>query len=49
MKDEKQERKPFSRETDLQVDRFDEARKKSAIKNSQLLDDRFSRGNQKFL
>lgn len=48
-KDEKEERKPFNRETDLQVNRFDESRKKSAIKNSQLLDDRFSRGNAKYL
>jgi hypothetical protein len=48
-KDEKPERKPFNRETDMQVNKFDDARKKSAIKNSQLLDDRFSRGNRKFL
>jgi hypothetical protein len=48
-KEEKQERRPFSRDTDLQVNRFDESRKKAAIKSSQLLDDRFGRGNAKYL
>lgn len=48
-KDEKEERKPFNRETDLQINRFDESRKKSAIKSASMLDDRFSRGHRKFL
>jgi hypothetical protein len=48
-KDEKPERKPFSRDTDLQVNSFDESRKKAAIKSSHLLDDRFSSGHRKFL
>ncbi|KAG5673329.1 hypothetical protein PVAND_003389 [Polypedilum vanderplanki] len=48
-KDEKVERKPFNRETDLQVNRFDESRKKAAIKSSHLLDDRFSSGQRKYL
>lgn len=47
-KDEK-ERRPFSREVDLQVNRFDEAQKKNIIKKAQALDSRFSRGEAKFL
>lgn len=43
------ERRPFSRDTDLQVNRFDEAQKKSIIKKAQLLDTRFSSGQSKFL
>jgi hypothetical protein len=49
MKDVKPERKPFSRDTDLQVNKFDEARKKSALKKAQLLDTRFSSGSSKYL
>lgn len=46
---EKTERRPFSRDSDLQVNRFDEAQKKSIIKKAQLLDTRFSSGQSKFL
>lgn len=45
----KDERRPFSRDTDLQVNRFDEAQKKSILKKAQLLDTRFSSGQSKFL
>lgn len=43
------ERRPFSRDIDLKVNRFDEAQKKSILKKAQLLDDRFSAGHSKFL
>lgn len=43
------ERRPFSRDIDLKVNRFDEAQKKSILKKAQLLDDRFSAGKSKFL
>lgn len=43
------ERRPFSRETDLKVNRFDEAQKKSIMKKAQLLDTRFGSGQSKFL
>ncbi|XP_036396880.1 GPALPP motifs-containing protein 1 [Megalops cyprinoides] len=36
------ERRPFDRDTDLQVNRFDEAQKKSLLKKSQELNSRFS-------
>ncbi|XP_045472598.1 GPALPP motifs-containing protein 1 [Harmonia axyridis] len=42
-------RVPFNRETDLQVNRFDEAQKAAVLKKAQLLDDRFSSGKTKFL
>ncbi|KAJ8733929.1 hypothetical protein PYW07_014480 [Mythimna separata] len=45
----KKERRPFSRDVDLQVNRFDEAQKKSIIKKAQELDCRFSRGEAKYL
>ncbi|XP_013193187.2 NKAP family protein CG6066 [Amyelois transitella] len=45
----KKERRPFSRDVDLQVNRFDDAQKKSIIKKAQELDTRFSRGEAKFL
>ncbi|XP_055699243.1 GPALPP motifs-containing protein 1-like isoform X3 [Phlebotomus papatasi] len=48
-KDKKKERRPFSREVDLAVNKFDETRKNAAIKKSQLLDTRFSAGSSKFL
>ncbi|GAB0090503.1 hypothetical protein DMENIID0001_052390 [Sergentomyia squamirostris] len=49
-KDKKEkERRPFSREVDLSVNKFDESRKQAAIKKSQLLDGRFSAGSSKFL
>ncbi|KAL1497112.1 hypothetical protein ABEB36_008124 [Hypothenemus hampei] len=43
------ERRPFSREVDLQVNKFDDAQKKAVMKNAQLLDDRFSSGKSKYL
>lgn len=43
------ERRPFSRDTDLSVNRFDEAQKKSILKKAQLLDTRFSSGQTKYL
>ncbi|XP_076061769.1 uncharacterized protein LOC143037435 isoform X2 [Oratosquilla oratoria] len=43
------ERRPFSRELDMQVNRFDEAQKASILKKAQQLDNRFSSGKQKFL
>jgi hypothetical protein len=36
------ERRRFDRDQDLQVNKFDEAQKKSVIKKAQLLDTRFS-------
>lgn len=36
------ERKPFDRDADLQVNRFDEAQKKALLKKSQELNTRFS-------
>uniref|UniRef100_A0A3B4EG58 GPALPP motifs-containing protein 1 n=1 Tax=Pygocentrus nattereri TaxID=42514 RepID=A0A3B4EG58_PYGNA len=36
------ERRPFDRDTDLQVNRFDEAQKKALLKKSQELNTRFS-------
>lgn len=47
--DGKKERRPFSRDVDLQVNRFDEAQKKSIIKKAQDLNCRFSRGEAKYL
>ncbi|XP_074110254.1 uncharacterized protein LOC141534667 [Cotesia typhae] len=37
-------RRPFDRDMDMQVNRFDDARKKSILMKAQKLDDRFSRG-----
>lgn len=37
-------RRPFDRDIDLQVNRFDQAQKKTILMKAQLLDDRFSRG-----
>lgn len=49
-KDEgKKERRPFSRDVDLQVNRFDEAQKKSIIKKAQDLNSRFGKGEAKYL
>ncbi|XP_046606864.1 uncharacterized protein LOC124298642 [Neodiprion virginianus] len=42
-------RRPFDRDIDLQANRFDEAQKKSILKKAQLLNDRFSRGESKYL
>uniref|UniRef100_A0A7G3AST9 Phosphatidate cytidylyltransferase, mitochondrial n=1 Tax=Lutzomyia longipalpis TaxID=7200 RepID=A0A7G3AST9_LUTLO len=46
---EKEERRPFSREVDLAVNKFDETRKQAAIKKSKQLDTKFSAGSSKFL
>ncbi|KAK7021728.1 GPALPP motifs-containing protein 1, partial [Halocaridina rubra] len=43
------ERRPFSREEDLNVNKFDDAQKKSILKKAQQLNDRFSGGGKKFL
>ncbi|XP_066260402.1 GPALPP motifs-containing protein 1 isoform X1 [Euwallacea similis] len=43
------ERRPFNRDLDLQVNKFDEAQKKAVLKKAQLLDDRFSSGKAKYL
>lgn len=37
-------RRPFDRDLDLQINRFDQAQKNAVIKKAQCLDDRFSRG-----
>lgn len=42
------ERVPFSRETDMQVNRFDEAQRKSIMKKAAQLDSRFGHGSQKY-
>ncbi|XP_017769861.1 PREDICTED: GPALPP motifs-containing protein 1 [Nicrophorus vespilloides] len=42
-------RRPFNRDIDLKVNHFDEAQKKAIMKKAQLLDDRFSKGQSKFL
>ncbi|XP_028028281.1 DNA ligase 1 [Bombyx mandarina] len=47
--DDKKERRPFSRDVDLQVNRFDEAQKRSIIKKAQDLNNRFSKGEAKYL
>lgn len=43
-KEEKASRRPFDRDTDLKVNRFDDAQRKSIIKKSQVLNTRFSKG-----
>lgn len=45
----KPERRPFDRNIDLQVNRFDEAQRKAIFKKAQLLDTRFSQGESKYL
>lgn len=47
--EEKAVRRPFSRDNDLKVNRFDEAQKRSVIKKAQLLDTRFGSGQSKYL
>lgn len=44
-KDKPKERRPFDRESDLQVHRFDEAQRKALIKRSQDLHTRFDHGH----
>lgn len=48
-RDGKPLRRPFDRDQDLQVNKFDEAQKKAVLKKAQLLDTRFSSGESKFL
>lgn len=43
------ERRPFSREEDLNVNKFDEAQKNNILKKARQLNDRFSSGDRKFL
>lgn len=43
------ERRPFSREIDLQSNRFDNAQKQSILKKASQLNSRFSVGESKFL
>ncbi|XP_071543832.1 GPALPP motifs-containing protein 1-like isoform X2 [Panulirus ornatus] len=43
------ERRPFSRELDMNVNKFDEAQKSSILKKARKLNDRFSAGDKKFL
>lgn len=48
--DQPVERRPFDRDADLQVNRFDEAQKKRLLKKSQELNTRFSHSkSQMFL
>lgn len=44
-----QERRPFSREIDLQSNRFDNAQKQSILKKASQLNNRFSQGESRFL
>ena len=44
-----EERRPFDRDQDLQVNRFDEAQKKAMLKKAAKLDSRFSSGGSKYL
>lgn len=48
-KEKKEERRPFDREKDLQVTRFDDAQRKSVIKRSQELGSRFGNSSMQFL
>ncbi|XP_045134511.1 GPALPP motifs-containing protein 1-like [Portunus trituberculatus] len=43
------ERRPFSREEDLNVNKFDDAQRESVLKKARQLNDRFSSGKAKFL
>ncbi|XP_053647410.1 GPALPP motifs-containing protein 1 isoform X2 [Cherax quadricarinatus] len=48
-KSRSKERRPFSREEDLHVNKFDDAQKSNILKKAQQLNDRFSSGDRKFL
>ena len=48
-KADKPERKPFDRESDLQVNKFDAAQRKALVQRSHELDGRFSHGGKQFL
>ncbi|KAK0041189.1 GPALPP motifs-containing protein 1, partial [Biomphalaria pfeifferi] len=41
-KEKREERRPFDREKDLLVNRFDDAQKQAIIKRSQVLNSRFT-------
>ncbi|XP_068203336.1 GPALPP motifs-containing protein 1-like isoform X2 [Palaemon carinicauda] len=43
------ERRPFSREEDMNVNKFDEAQKNNILKKARQLNDRFNPGDRKFL
>lgn len=43
------ERRPFSREIDLQCNKFDDAQKQSILKKASQLNNRFSQGESRFL
>ncbi|XP_045613031.1 GPALPP motifs-containing protein 1 [Procambarus clarkii] len=43
------ERRPFSRDDDLHVNKFDDAQKSNILKKARKLNDRFSSGDRKFL
>uniref|UniRef100_A0A0P4WEN4 DUF3752 domain-containing protein n=1 Tax=Scylla olivacea TaxID=85551 RepID=A0A0P4WEN4_SCYOL len=43
------DRRPFSREEDLNVNKFDDAQRESVLKKARQLNDRFSSGKAKFL
>ena len=43
-KEEKVSRRPFDRDNDLQVNKFDDAQRKLMIQKSQVLNTRFSKG-----
>ena len=42
-------RRPFDRDTDLQVNRFDEAAKAAMLKKARKMDERFVSGQSKFI
>jgi len=46
---DKSERKPFNREDDMCVNKFDDAQKASMLKKARQLNDRFGAGERKFL
>lgn len=48
-KNEAKVRRPFSRDVDLQANRFDQAQKKSVVDKAKLLDSRFGSGSSKYL
>lgn len=48
-KEGKKERRPFSREEDMNVNKFDDVQKEKILKKARHLNDRFSSGDRKFL
>lgn len=49
IKEEPAERRPFSRDIDLQCNKFDNAQKQSILKKASQLNNRFSQGESRFL